>query len=243
MALRSAFCRHGYFWPTRVVLLCDCVLPAQSAAAYLNVRCTRLLIPPRHTDDLGSVGGHSRSSWASVASSSYFYIGVFMRILRAFLLTLFFAVVVSACATKSVSHDFYYNEADNPDIFLIDWEYSIVRQRPDRLEYRLKKEQSVGGISWIGLSPVGDFIRVRWKVKSTGEIKEQVVSLKGVLPFNMAGAQIRPTFNSDGELEVYVFYQDPSGPNFYSFKGAGYSNQLMRKVYPVVKEIPPPVRK
>lgn len=165
-----------------------------------------------------------------------------MSIIRAFLLTLL-VVVVSACATKSVRHDFYYNEADNPDIFLIDWEYSIVRQRPDRLEYRLKKEQSVGGISWIGLRPVGDYIRLRWKVKSTGEIKEQVVSLKGVLPFNMAGAQVRPTFNSDGELEVYVFYRDSSGPNFYSFKGAGYSNQLMRQIYPIVKEIPPPLRK
>lgn len=64
-----------------------------------------------------------------------------------------------------------------------------------------KTSLTCGGV--IGFIPVGDFLYVKWRIKSTGEVLEERVNLKDRLPQNMDHHTL--TFSIDErQLHVYV---------------------------------------
>lgn len=115
---------------------------------------------------------------------------------------------LAGCATgqsgKLVNHSFNFNGRNDG------WQQSI-----DLLEYSygdqylmVRRKAAEGdtlgpqaGVS--GLMPVGDFLYVRWRLKSSGEQVEQRVDLRDRLPKDMTGHEL--TFVLEGrQLFVYV---------------------------------------
>ena len=58
-----------------------------------------------------------------------------------------------------------------------------------------------------GVIPVGDFLYVKWRLRSTGEVFENTVDLKGKLPEDMTDHEI--TFVIDGG-DLYVYLITPT---------------------------------
>lgn len=115
-------------------------------------------------------------------------------------------VVVMGCATgpKLVSHSFNYDGfndkwADKVDLLAYSYgdEY-----------HKLRREAAAGGTVGAqgivnGAIPVGEFLYVKWRIKSTGEIREQQVDLRERLPRDMTDHEL--TFVIDGrQLFAYV---------------------------------------
>ena len=62
-----------------------------------------------------------------------------------------------------------------------------------------------------GPMPVGEFLYVKWRVKATGELREERVDLRGRLPRDMSDHEL--TFVIDGpQLYVYVVTPVPQKP-------------------------------
>jgi hypothetical protein len=103
---------------------------------------------------------------------------------------------------KVVNHGFEFNAAtDSPDIEILNYEYS--NQKPWRDELlRIGRNHVTQASHIYGGFPVGDFIYMKWRVRSTGEVFEDRVDLKGRLPRDMTDQQIYCVI--DGE-QLYVF--------------------------------------
>ncbi len=103
---------------------------------------------------------------------------------------------------KVVNHGFEFDvRKDSPGIDILDYEYST--RKPSKEAYL-----GIGGSSiaqWNGIYggfPVGDFIYMKWRIRSTGEIFEDRVNLRGRLPSDMTDQQIYCVI--DAEI-LYIF--------------------------------------
>jgi len=103
---------------------------------------------------------------------------------------------------KVVNHGFEFDiRKDSPGIDLLDYEYST--RKPSKEAYL-----GIGGSSiaqWNGIYggfPVGNFIYMKWRVRSSGEIFEDRVDLRGRLPRDITDHKIYCVI--EGE-QLYVF--------------------------------------
>ncbi len=91
---------------------------------------------------------------------------------------------------KVVNHGFEFDVAsDSPDIEVLNYEYSNKKPRRDQLlgigGNRVAQQTGISG----GF-PVGDFIYMKWRVRSTGGIFEDRVDLRGRLPRDITDHKI-----------------------------------------------------
>ena len=123
---------------------------------------------------------------------------------------LLLVAAMSACATKPalVWHKFSFDGwfdgwAESADLLEYSYgdQYRIVQDKvpPERL--RLRPQAGVNGPM-----PVGDFLYVKWRLKDTGEVLEDRVELRGVLPKDMFEHGL--TFVIDGS-QLYVYVMTP----------------------------------
>ena len=105
--------------------------------------------------------------------------------------------------------------------FAFDGWYDGWAKQVDLLEYRYgNKEQmtfrvvkpgeaSLNRQSIIsGSMPIGEFLYVKWRIKETGEVLEDRVDLRQLLPWNMGNHKV--TFVIDGrQLYVYLVTNQP----------------------------------
>ncbi len=99
--------------------------------------------------------------------------------------------------------------------FSYDAEFDGWADKADLLEYRygdkermtanaVKPGQERVGIGGTvsGPMPIGEFLYVKWRIKATGEVLEDRVDLRPLLPWDMDGCKV--TFVIDGR-QLYVY--------------------------------------
>ena len=106
---------------------------------------------------------------------------------------------------KVVNHGFEFDVvSDSPDIEVLNYEYSTKKPRRDQLlgigGNRVAQQTGI-----YGGFPVGDFIYMKWRVRSTGGIFEDRVDLRGRLPRDITDHKIYCVI--DGK-QLYVLLID-----------------------------------
>jgi hypothetical protein len=128
----------------------------------------------------------------------------------AYILCLTLLATLAGCATgpKMANHAFSFDGwndkwADKVDLLEYSYgdQYRMVRDRVQPPRERLGPQALVDG--WM---PVGDFLYVKWRIKATGEICENKVDLKPLLPKDMT--DYRVTFVID-DKQLYVYLVTP----------------------------------
>lgn len=134
--------------------------------------------------------------------------------------TLFSALVLSTlflggCMTKDlVNHTFEFNAGwESPDIEILNFRYGISNNTHGTYvnNETLKSGMIPQAIGIHGTMSRGDFLYVKWQIKTTGEVIEDTVDLKERLPQNIEGHRIH--FLVKGR-QLYVYLISPQkNPN------------------------------
>lgn len=147
-------------------------------------------------------------------------------------------VGLTSCAVTRppvVDHAFGFNAIrDSPDIEILDYRYGS--REPDSARYREGDHvPQRGGIR--GPFRRGNSLYVKWRIKSTGEIHENVVNLKSRLPTDITQQEIYFVIKG-AQLYVYLISPErrpadwpPAGPK-------GYDYLKVFTVYPDKKTLP-----
>lgn len=142
----------------------------------------------------------------------------FLRLLTKGLQTLVSGALLAsmaACASEPrlVDHSFGFDaRRDSPDVEILDYRYGSsnfpgVRGCP---KHYSRCDTIPQGANTNGEMPLGNEIYVKWRIKSTGEVYEDSVNLRGRLPVNMYRQRIR--FVVSG-LQLYIFLISPEKLN------------------------------
>lgn len=141
------------------------------------------------------------------------HIHTWLRYLARWFLSLTLVWLV-ACASgpKHTEHAFEYHvTTDSPDVELLDYrygDYSMTRVPEWQItEGRVRQ----GGII-NGVFPRGDALYVKWRIKATGEIFEDIVDLKKRLPEDIARHRIYFVIKGS-QLYVYLISPENLNPN------------------------------
>jgi len=113
-----------------------------------------------------------------------------MKLLHSILLRIAIATIACilvGCAMagpKTALHSFeFHMDVDSPDVELLDYRYGRSTQHgtfpPD---WALQSGQVAQSLTTTGDMIVGEFLYVKWKIKSTGEIYKDTVDLRNRLP-------------------------------------------------------------
>lgn len=125
---------------------------------------------------------------------------------------LFALLGLSACATgpKQPWHAFDFDGWGDKWATKVDLlEYSYGDQYKMVQRQVKADQQTLGYNSGVnGPMPVGEFLYVKWRIKSTGEVVEDKVDLRNKLAKNMF--EHRVTFTIDGR-QLYVYLVTPKG--------------------------------
>ena len=141
---------------------------------------------------------------------------VWTRFFAGVLLAVVFAL--SACATgpKLVAHAFSFdgrNDEWAAQVDLLEYsygdQYHMVRNSVTNPRSPVFKGLAAlpPSTSVNGSMPVGEFLYVKWRIKATGEVLEDRVELRNLLPSNMFDHRI--TFAIDGK-QLYVYLVTPT---------------------------------
>jgi hypothetical protein len=134
-------------------------------------------------------------------------------------------LTLNACATeKYMFHSFSFDALkESPDVEVVNYEYGAksayekeggVGLRP--ATYQLERGETFSGAGITGTFPKGDYLYVKWRIKSTGRIFEDRVDLTTRLPQDITQHTIH--FVIVGmQLFVYLI-PPPNGFDTYSFK-------------------------
>jgi hypothetical protein len=138
----------------------------------------------------------------------------------------FLFTVLTACAGGITNHSFAFDaRQDSPDIQILDYRYGDSEQpsvRADGNDVKAERVRQYVGISGDMLR--GDFLYVKWRVKSSGRRYEDTVDLKSRLPRDIVKNEIY--FIVQGaQLFVYLVTPElrapatePSGPREYQHR-------------------------
>lgn len=100
------------------------------------------------------------------------------------------AGIVNDLKGNTVTHGFEFNAKwDSPDIEVLDYEYST--RKPSKEAYAGTGGNGIAqqtGIS--GGFPRGDFVYMKWRVRSTGEVFEDRVDLRSRIPGSIKDKKI-----------------------------------------------------
>lgn len=149
-----------------------------------------------------------------------------VRLLRRALLMIWLVLGLAACASgpREVSHSFSFDGlsdhwAETVDLLAYAYGdgYHMVREDLSNPSHSglANKSGLPAGRSINGPMPVGEYLFVKWRVKSTGEVLEQRVDLRDRLPKDMTDHEL--TFVLEG-TKLYVFVVTREAPKV---KGEG----------------------
>ena len=120
--------------------------------------------------------------------------------------------------TKWVTHGVHYDQITlsggpssnrRPEVEILEWDYGErdpefegQGQRGRRGRYLVGHTPPNDGT--YGAMPIGNYLYAKWRIKSTGEIHEKKVDLRGRLPSNIENYEIY-MFVTETELYVFLF--------------------------------------
>lgn len=139
---------------------------------------------------------------------------------------LFFVLLsMSACATGEtmIRHSFQFDARnDSPEIEVLDYQYGSSKQfatYANKERIAMGQTFPYGGLS--GYMPRGEFLYVKWRDKSTGQVFEDKVDLTSRLPDDLEGLELR--FVVCGP-QLYIFLTWP-------WDGKPYEQEPMKNRY------------
>lgn len=127
-----------------------------------------------------------------------------------------FAFAIAACSANQgiVTHAFGFNAIqDSPDIEVLDYRYGNSKQpgaRPPA--WALRENRVAQGTTTSGEMLRGDELHVKWRIKSTGTIREDSVDLRNRLPENIKDHRIY-FIVKDTQLYVYLITPERRPPD------------------------------
>lgn len=133
----------------------------------------------------------------------------FALAVRVFALAVLLSLVACATSPARPWHQFYFDGWSDKWATAVDLlEYSYGDQYA-MVHRKIRPEQSTlgYGTNVNGPMPIGEFLYVKWRIKSTGEIVDQSVDLRKLLPRNMFEHGL--TFVID-DRELYVYLVTPT---------------------------------
>ncbi len=149
------------------------------------------------------------------------------------ILMLLMSAVLTACAASSqlVNHTFEFDARwDSPDVMVLNYRYGDSKQpgvRSDDNSLGNGKTRQYAGISGDMLR--GEYLYVKWLIKSTGKAYEDTVDLSSRLPKNINNHTIR--FIIEG-AQLYVYLISPRKLESNSCPTSVELQQLRKSVEP-----------
>jgi hypothetical protein len=149
--------------------------------------------------------------------------------------SVFIAVVfATACSVqpKIVDHAFSFDAfRDSPDVEVLDYRYGAAGLPGTRKPDWANKNQASGGTNINGSFPLGDTLHVKWRVKATGEVLEDSVDLRPLLPQDMIRHRIHFIVRNR-QLAVYVITPEARPPNWPVIGPTKYAYFKALQIYP-----------
>ena len=123
---------------------------------------------------------------------------------RYFLAVALFALAGCAFNPSVIDHSFSFDARwDSPDVDVLNYRYGNSMIAAARTQdYQLKAGTPTNSTNISGEMLRGDFLYVKWRIKSTGQVFEDTVDLRDLLPANIKGHRIH--FIIKGP-QLYVF--------------------------------------
>lgn len=122
-----------------------------------------------------------------------------------------------------IRHTFAFDTIhDSPDIEVLDYQYGSSRQFAtfaDKERIALGQVFPANHIS--GYMPRGEFLYVKWRIKSTDQVFEDRVDLNSRLPEELEGLELRFVIHGP---QLYVFLTWP-------WDGKPYERELLKNKY------------
>lgn len=155
------------------------------------------------------------------------------RFATAFLLVLVFALGACASGPRLVDHAFGFDVLnDSPDVVLLDYRYGTSKQpgaRPPEWSLRDGNVRQQAGIS--GEIVQGESLYVKWRIKASGEVLDDIVDLKSRLPKDITGHRLY--FVVEGrQLHVYLISPRLRPSNFPIVGPTKYRYYQAYVIYP-----------
>lgn len=129
-----------------------------------------------------------------------------------------------ACASRLVNHSFSFDALeDSPEIVILNYSYGNSKQPSARAtEFELKQNRVNQSARINGEMLVGDSLFVKWRIKNTGKVYEDLVDLKKLLPRNIENHRVY-FIVKERQLFVYLITpnrrlptEESNGPRVYS---------------------------
>jgi hypothetical protein len=150
-------------------------------------------------------------------------------------LCLFLFLAIAGCTTtpKTSYHSFSFVAFwDSPSVEILDYRYgsksqSLVVASDDLVRAGLPSGQR--GVT--AEMPLGEELYVKWRIKSTKEIREQTINLKSLLPADMQGTTIDFTIDDNG-ISIFVIYEKYKDNAAASLGPRRYQANQVLQIYP-----------
>lgn len=129
-------------------------------------------------------------------------------LLHMMLLTLLLSLAGCATAQQKIDHAFSFDAVhESPGIEVLDYQYGTSNQTGTRAPDWVVKEGRVsGGTGTRGPMPRGEFLRVKWREKQSGEVREEIADLRNRLPEKLTDHEIHFVIRG---ASLYVYSISP----------------------------------
>jgi hypothetical protein len=151
------------------------------------------------------------------------------------LLTLLLTYLLVACASgpKVINHGFeFHANWDSPDVEVIDFNYGDSHlpgvRNPEWVQELGKSLQSA---NTNGAMRVGNSLYVKWRIKSTQEVYQDTVELRGRLPADMENKKIYFVIKGP-KLYVYLIFPEELPPGAPPNDLRMYKSRKVIELYP-----------
>lgn len=139
----------------------------------------------------------------------------------------------SIAGPRTALHSFeFHMDVDSPDVELLDYRYGRSTQHgtfpPD---WALQSGQVAQSLTTTGDMIVGEFLYVKWKIKSTGEIYKDTVDLRNRLPKILYEHTVYFVIRGP-QLYVYLITPDRSLVGSPSHGLRMYKSRIVKTLYP-----------
>jgi len=137
-------------------------------------------------------------------------INIIRRLFHVLCLALLIGLTACATGPRMANHAFSfdgYSDNWSTQVDLLEYSYGD-QYRMVRDKVKPQKERINPAALVSGTIPVGEFLYVKWRIKATGEMREDRVDLRPLLPRNMDNTGLTFVID-DKQLYVYLVTDKP----------------------------------
>ncbi|HJV80756.1 hypothetical protein [Noviherbaspirillum sp.] len=157
-----------------------------------------------------------------------------MKNLGRWVFALVVACLLAACAFNRdvVFHSFSFDVSrDNQDAEVIDFRYGDSKIPVRAAEWAVKEGKTYQTTSYGGRMLRGQFLYVKWRIKSTGNVYEDTVDLRHRLPRDIEHNEVYFMVRGP-QLLVYLISPEPRSPGMPAIGPSMYRSRKVTQLYP-----------